>query len=393
MVKKIIAFVLSSIVAIILYNTLLCFVWAFNKPQSYAKNDAISENELVTDYAFVATAEPIDTLDTPVTNSIIFEVDDLVETRMGQTDISGYYITNKIADGGLNHYYIDESKVLWGMGYNYSGQLGQGYSCDSINEYVMIAENVVHVDVSLGGFMIYLTGENKLYGMGYASTGALLEADKESDVIKVDGGTYSIIAPKLLMEGVKYARCGKGDVVVIKMDGSVWTWGEQYDDHAYDGIAHALITQPTKILDGAKLITGGIWFHAALLEDGSVWTWGNNYWRNCGVDSFDVPYAIVNPTKVVDDAAMVWTESLQFNHTIEYDFAKYYEYPPSITMPQQGKMIIQKADGSLWVCGHGVGDQFPLMPTNEAGEAWGSSNPDDVCTSSFLPCEIIEREH
>lgn len=82
----------------------------------------------------------------------------------------------------------------------------------------LIAEDVAHVDC--GGMMdysIFFTTDGKLYGMGYSKSGVLFS--KSEDYYET---------PQLLTERVKYARCGYGDIVILKDDDSVWTWGTRY---------------------------------------------------------------------------------------------------------------------------------------------------------------------
>lgn len=90
-----------------------------------------------------------------------------------QASIKAHYTTN-IGDPS-NLYQIDENGTLWGCGYNNYGQLGQGTQDDDFHEeMVKIAENVVHVDYSQSGFVIWLTEDKELYGCGMAAAGALL---------------------------------------------------------------------------------------------------------------------------------------------------------------------------------------------------------------------------
>lgn len=71
-------------------------------------------------------------------------------------DVRDHYTTN-IGDPS-NLYRIDENGVLWGCGNNNYGQLGQGtQDVEFHSEMVKIAENVVHVDDSQSGFVIWLT--------------------------------------------------------------------------------------------------------------------------------------------------------------------------------------------------------------------------------------------
>lgn len=94
-------------------------------------------------------------------------------------------------------------------------------------------------------------------------------------------------------------------------------------------------------------LTGGRFNHAALQSDGSVWTLGYNYTGNCGVlDGITVS----TPVKVADDVIMVWTGSTKYNTACKNiaDFQGEYERSLENTM-------IQKSNGSYWICGKDVG--------------------------------------
>ena len=143
-----------------------------------------------------------------------------------------------------------------------------------------IAEHVVHVDYSQKDFVVYLTEEGKLYGLGNDSTYMLLQHTE----MPVEDLAYPtkryVTSPALLLEDVSYARCGRDDVVALKKDGTVWTWGMIWN---YQSTGYC-ITMPQQILTDVKMITGGWFNHAALKEDGTLWTWGYNFSGNCGTD-------------------------------------------------------------------------------------------------------------
>ncbi|MCM1056094.1 MAG: RCC1 domain-containing protein [Firmicutes bacterium] len=152
------------------------------------------------------------------------------------------------------------------------------------------------------------------------------------------------------------------------------------------------IEKPIKILEDAVLVTGGWFNHAALLRDGTVWTWGYNGAGNCGVAN---TYAVWGPAMVADGVVMVWT-----------DLVLYGDYPPDkedIRLAWTGKLkydmdyediaafdgvylkslnntVIQKADGSYWVCGENVGTEEKVVPGGEAAYTI-------ICTHEFYPCE------
>ncbi len=347
------------------------------------KNETISEesSSQVNAKDGAITIEPETTLAVEVVDPYIFEVNDLLEMRMNKSQISDYYITNIGSPSDL--YYIDENKVLWGSGYNQYGQLGQGTQSEDMNpEMVKIAENVVHVDYSEHGFTVFLTEDHKLYGMGTNATGALLE-DIAAPLEEAysNGRSYVVTFPKLLMEDVSYVSLGRDDVVVIKTDNTVWTWGERwYSGRTYDDNFYAYDREPTKILENAKLITGGFFNHAALLTDGTLWTWGYNYTGNCGIDG---DYFISEPQKVASDVKMVWTGRLTYNRkaTDISEFGNDYERSLENT-------IIEKTDGSFFACGVNMGGKEKTLDYYyEVGDPYTI-----VCTSEFLPCTIVEKK-
>lgn len=177
-------------------------------------------------------------------------------------NIADHYITNTGDPGNL--YSIDENNVLWGCGNNDWGQLAQGTrDYDVHNEKVKIAENVVHVDYSREGFAIYLTKDNKLYAFGHAGKGTEEFSKKYGydKTAKLFDNNYYVDTPRLIMEDVRYARCGKFDIIAIKNDGSVWSWGTTNESMTFENYAVSFIKKPEKILDNAVLVTGGT-FHA-----------------------------------------------------------------------------------------------------------------------------------
>ncbi|MCM1102571.1 MAG: hypothetical protein NC409_00575 [Clostridium sp.] len=297
-------------------------------------------------------------------------------------DITEHYITRKGDPSEL--YYIDENHVLWGCGRNEYGQLGQGTQDNDFHEdMVKIAENVVHVDFSQRGFVIFITEDHRLYGMGNAAGGALQQYT-ESDWSKyLNGERCYVSEPYLLAVNVAYACCGRDDIVCLKEDGTVWTWGTVYQGY--------FIARPQKIFESAVLVTGGWHHHAALLPNGTVWTWGYNEEGNCGVADLGL---VGEPTMVAEDVVMVWTD-IAVDGYLELDAEnramawmgklKYTEYD-SIAEYDGGypqflnNTVIQKADGSYWVCGEYVGSEEKAAHGREGDYPV-------ICTHEFYPCE------
>ncbi len=273
-----------------------------------------------------------------------------------------------------NLYYIDENLVLWGSGSNDCGQLGQGTQDQEFHgDSVKIAEHVIDVDYSQKGFIIYLTDEHKLYGVGNAGSGALQQYDTFDPGRYVNAEHYCISEPYLLMEHVELARCGRDDVACLTEDGAVWIWGTVWSQGVFPAINAYFIPKPQKVLEDAVLVTGGWNNHAVLLQDGTVWTWGYNIAGNCGVAD---PVVVSAPAMVAENVVMVWTDRALKNYpeptaediaaawtgkltyNTEYDdIADFGGIYPRLL----NNTVIQKTDGSYWVCGENVGETTKVV--------------------------------
>ncbi len=308
------------------------------------------------------------------------EMDD--EKNLGQeekpinisVDVEEHFLTS-VGDA-YNLYYIDDRHTLWGSGRNQYGQLGQGFCDDKFHtKAVKIAEQVVHVDYSQQGFAVFLTEDHKLYGFGNAGCGALQALSEFSREQYVNGREYSVSTPKLLLENVVYARCGRDDIAALDDKGNVWNWGTT----CYLDMKHFYyVKDPRIVLTDAVFLTGGYYNHAALRRDGTVWTWGYNDTGNCGIENTEV---VVLPTKAADHVTMVWTDQREDNpycNDISLLREK-YEAGPQNT-------LIEKEDGSKWICGSFVGSEEKSIPVYY-GSSFRYSIP---CTNEFLPYESYQ---
>lgn len=291
-----------------------------------------------------------------------------------------------------NFYRIDDNGILWGSGNNQCGQLGQGTQDYEFHpDMVKIAENVIDVDYSQKGFVIYLTKDHKLYGVGNCGSGVMQQYDTFDWTRYVNGDHYYVSEPCLLMEGVKYARCGRDDVVCMTEDNAVWTWGCIYASEGRFSQNTDFLDKPTKILENAALVTGGWFNHAALLKDGTVWTWGYNASGNCGVADI---VAVGEPTMVEEGVTMVWTDlavngypqpnatdmekawlGQQMYDTDRNSITEFEGIYPYLLC----NTVIRKADGTHWACGENVGTEEKIVHGAEGEYSV-------ICSEKFYPC-------
>ena len=315
-------------------------------------------------------------LQTVETELAVYYVEDIENLHIGEEfDLENYYIKNK--NSGQCYYHIDEDNILWGCGSNSSGVLGD-IEKNEVKELIEVAKNVIHVDCSEDDFMIFLTTNGELYGLGENKFGLMrLEL---SDEYKVVGGKAVADSPRLLMENVVYARCGKESIVVLKEDGSVWWWGELNTGVILTGseMSGLRFQKPTKVLEDAVFVTANRANMAAIKKDGSLWTWGHNSVGNCGTE---IKNYIENPKKVLEDVKMVWFESMEFNYSqteniqfipdekykIEYDFTTF----------------VEKKDNSIWACGMNVsGKDSEIRKIDAYGDV--------LCSPSFVQINMEE---
>lgn len=105
--------------------------------------------------------------------------------------------------------------------------------------------------------------------------------------------------PALLAENVVAAAVGRAHVILLKADGSVWTFGENFAGQIGTGAAGTRETttpnlptdqlpppdpnnyalEPVQVLDACVAVAAGNSVCAALGADGTLYTWGDN---SCG---------------------------------------------------------------------------------------------------------------
>lgn len=215
-----------------------------------------------------------------------YYTNDLEAMNDHQKDIQSSYITEKYCF--LNLYYIDDAGTLWGTGRNNNWQLGIKNEKDvnswdnNYTDPVKIAENVIHVDTSSNGyFVIWLTKDGKLYGMGANAGGALL---LDSYTL----GTHSSAGklteePTLLMENITFASAGRESISVVNSKNEVWWWGTFAAWTGSDGPGQMQSLAPKLMLKNAKYTVCGDHSAAAIDENNQLWTWGCNVWGSVGL--------------------------------------------------------------------------------------------------------------
>ena len=245
---------------------------------------------------------------------------------------SNCYITD--IKRGSNHYWIDEDGVLWGEGTSEYGQLGiTKKDVSVVGEPVKIAENVIHVDFSGEYFVIYLTKDHELYGLGASPAGILTPfGDWNFEVIDLE----VITKPVLLMKDVVYAKTGYTSIIALLENGDVYVLGN--NDHAM--ISNTKYIAPQKVMENVKYVTTYFHTYAAIDENDDLWAWGHNELGQCGIGVYSANVA--SPQKIMEDVECAWMGAIGFNTA---DMVKKYD-----------NLVVWKKDGSFLACGEGIGE-------------------------------------
>lgn len=250
--------------------------------------------------------------------------------------------TTELIRGG-NHYWIDEQGTLWGTGQSENGQLMEvREDLSRITEPVQIAQHVKHVDFSGEYFVIYLTENNQLYGLG-TNLALVLHLPMMEDY------QFIITEPVLVMENVVYAKCGYSTIIALTENGEVYMRGEgKY-------IPSGTYSDPRKVMENAKYVTAYDNTFAVIDNNDSLWTWGGNRFGQCGVGYFSEQ--VQSPQKVMEHVECAWMGRAAFNSTDE------------VGVRAKNNLIVLMKDGTFYGCGEGIGEEQLPGGINELDEA------------------------
>lgn len=179
---------------------------------------------------------------------------------------------------------VDAQGVLWAMGSNQYGQLGDGTLIDR-GLPRKAAEDVVAAQAGAER-SVFLKSDGSLWAMGY------------------DAGSV-ILSPVLLADGVRAFAAGRFHTAFIDSDFGLWTVGSNSHGQLGDGTTTDQ-KSAVQIASGVEQVAAGDDFTAFVKRDGTLWTVGRNNDGQLG-DGTTSDRSIAS--KVVDDVRSVWAAS------------------------------------------------------------------------------------
>ena len=233
---------------------------------------------------------------------------------------------------------IKTNGTLWSCGLNDTGQLGLN---DRINRSTLtqIGSDTDWKDASCGNLNLFAIKENgTLWGCGNNSLGQL--------GLNISGVTAhrSTLTKIGTDTNWKSASGGGYHTLAIKTDGTLWSWGNNWNGElGHNNIIRMSI--PTKVGTDTdwEFISAGFRHNLALKNNGTLWSWGNNWHSQLGHND------IINrsiPTKVGTDTDWEFISTNKQIDTME-DYFVFF----SLTI---------KNNGTVYGCGLNTSGQFGL---------------------------------
>ena len=209
--------------------------------------------------------------------------------------------------GAQDYWTWSESEETDRYGY---GGLGYGSTLEKNPEMHQVLDGVVAVSAA-SYHVLAVTYDGNLYGWGSGIWGNLSEKHYENDFFdSVEIAEYPE-TPSLIMSNVKAACAASGGggsySMVIKNDGSLWSFGEnlfgQLGIGEEDMVSHP---EPVKIMDDVAAVSasGSMPHVLAVKTDGTLWAWGKNNCGELGDGTLDEKSA---PVKIMDHVASIAT--------------------------------------------------------------------------------------
>ena len=310
--------VLAGLVGIAISFTLLFIV-----PSGSDDNEIITDDYEATNSSAIDNSEAsyyiVDTLSTEedTDSSIgVYYYDANIMPDVGDTSLSNYYpyklydavdivpetpliplfapplslfcTRATIASNGATSFAIKLDGTLWGWGFNFNGELGDGTRRSESFTPVFILDNVISVSAGFSHTMA-IKYDGSLWGWGNNRNGQL-----------GNGTTTDSLNPIHIMDDVATVIAGHEHTLAIKTDGSLWAWGGNRRGALGDGTTISRL-RPIEIMSSVVMAdTGGrLWgrlgnfaYSVAIRTDGTLWTWG--YCPSAGIDKSPTPVNIMN---------------------------------------------------------------------------------------------------
>ncbi len=202
---------------------------------------------------------------------------------------------------------IDNNDVVWGLGDNYSDQLGLGGSADYYYyEPVQILSDVKAVSAG-GEYSLFLKNDGSVFSCGSNSYGRL-----------GTGNSGSEDEPVEIMNDVNSIYAGYKHSLFIKTDNTLWACGyNDYNNYADDSFGYSNYT-PILIASGVASAFVGDGYSFYITAAGELYAIGNNSYNRLGAGDGYSSY-LTNYQLITDEADAVFGSVRNYSLLLKQD--------------------------------------------------------------------------
>ena len=182
---------------------------------------------------------------------------------------------------------VKDDGTVWAWGLNDQGQLGDGTSTNS-NLPVQVSGLTGVTSVAGGAYYhsLALKNDGTVWGWGYGFYGQLGNGANANSSVPVE----------VLLTGVTAIAAGGHHSLALLSDGTVRAWGQNEFGTLGDGTNTDSNTPvPSGSLSGITAIASPVDVSLAPADDGTVWAWGRNFFGEFGdgtTTGSNVPVAV-----------------------------------------------------------------------------------------------------
>ncbi|WP_277509284.1 immunoglobulin domain-containing protein [Ereboglobus sp. PH5-5] len=176
-----------------------------------------------------------------------------------------------VAAGENFSFFIKNDNTLWAMGYNAYGQLGTGTKTDygATPTPIQVAGDVSMV--SAGAYhSVFIKTDGTLWAMGYNGSGQF-----------GNGTIVDSLSPVQVASGVTSVATGNYHTLYIKNDGTLWAMGDNGYGQLGNGTTIPRHT-PAQITTNVKAVAASGNHSHFVKTDGTLWGMGHNYYGILG---------------------------------------------------------------------------------------------------------------
>ena len=179
-----------------------------------------------------------------------------------------------IAAGDNHSLFIDQNRNLWGMGTSSTGRLGNAASGKVTIPITLETSEAIQAVAAGGLHTLYLKTDGSLWAMGYNDYGQLGDGTKSDRDTPVQVDTEV----KRIAAGHKYS-------LYVKYDTLMSCGNNQYGQLGYG--APSIFSTPLHIESSVKAVAAGLSHSHFIKDDGSLWAMGYNVYGQLGLGTND----------------------------------------------------------------------------------------------------------